>query len=260
MAKSLNGWPVIKRWADPRLRAIPIPGTKRTVRLNRSVAPVFASFLADWHAEMPKRLHLNTGPVDGWNFRKSRFSNNYSNHASGTAVDLRYDVLKPDGKPHMNQTEKKTLNKILDRYKTADGHRIFANGEWWNKPDGMHTELSQSWDRGALRNTTLKDVKEVQRLLGIDKNGNRSELKTGLWDNRVPAFKNVVKSSKNPVLASLSAWRVAARLYDLGYWQGNPPKKYVQRYPSKAINKFQEENGLSVGSYTEETHNKLFNL
>ena len=173
--KSLNNWPVITRWADPRLRAIKIPGTKRTVRLRRGIAPVFAAFLADWHAEMPQRLKLNEGPVDGWTYRKSRFSNNYSNHASGTAVDLRYDVLKPDGRPHMNQTEKKILNRILDRYKTVDGHRIFANGEWWNKPDGMHTELSQSWDRGAKRNTTFKDVKQVQRLLGIDKNGNRTK-------------------------------------------------------------------------------------
>ena len=175
MAKSLNNWPVIMTAADPRLRTIAIPGTKRTVRARRSVAPVLAAFLADWHAEMPERLKLDKGPVDGWVFRKSRFVNKYSNHASGTAVDLRYDVLKPDGKPHMSQTEKKILNRILDRYKTSDGHRIFANGEWWRKPDGMHTELSQSWDRGALRNTTHKDVKEVQRLLGIDKNGNRTK-------------------------------------------------------------------------------------
>jgi len=260
MATSLNGWPVIKRWSDPRLRTIKIPGTDRTIRARRAVAPVLAAFLADWHAEMPKRLKLDKGPVDGYVYRKSRFVDRYSNHASGTATDVRYDVLKPDGKPHMNQTEKKTLNKILDRYKTIDGHRIFANGEWWSKPDGMHTELSQSWDRGALRDTTFKDVKEVQKLLGIDKNGNRKETLTGLWDNKVPQFKNVVKASKIPGLASLSAWRVAARLYDLGYWNGNPPKKYIQRYPAKSIQRYQEDNGLATGSYTEENHNKLFNL
>lgn len=173
MAKSLNGWSVIMTAADPRLRVIKIPGTNRTVRMRRAVAPVFAAFLADWHAEMPKRLKLDDGPVDSWVFRKSRFTDGYSNHASGTAVDLRYDILKPDGKPHMSQTEMKILNKILDRYKTSDGHRIFANGEWWRKPDGMHTELSQSWDRGALRNTTLNDVLQVQKNLGIDKNGIR---------------------------------------------------------------------------------------
>lgn len=176
MAKSLNNWPVIMTALDPRLRTIKIPGTNRTVRLRKGVAPVFAAFLADWHAEMPKRLNLNEGPVDGWTFRKSRFvTQSYSNHASGTAVDLRYDILKPDGKKHMSQTEMKILNGILDRYKTSDGHRIFANGEWWNKPDGMHTELSQSWDRGAKRNTTFKDVKEVQKILGIDDNGKRTK-------------------------------------------------------------------------------------
>lgn len=173
MEKSLNGWPAISRSIDPRLRVINIPGTKRNVRLRRAVAPVFAAFLADWNAEMPKRLKLDTGPVDGWVYRKSRFVNKFSNHASGTAVDLRYDVLKPDGKPHMNQTEMKILNRILDRYVTDDGHRIFANGEWWKNPDGMHTELSQSWDRGAKRNTRFKDVKNVQKRLKIDKNGIR---------------------------------------------------------------------------------------
>lgn len=175
MATSLNGWPVIMVSADPRLRTITIPGTNRKVRLRKNIAPVFAAFLADWHKEMPARLKLNTGPVDGWVFRKSRLSNNYSNHASATAVDLRYDILKPDGKKHMTKEERLILDGILDRYKTADGHRIFANGEWWNKADGMHTELSQSWDRGAKRNTTIEDVKEVQEKLGIDNNGNRTK-------------------------------------------------------------------------------------
>jgi hypothetical protein len=71
----------------------------------------------------------------------------------------------------MTKEEMAILDRILDRYKTADGHRIFANGEWWNKEDGMHTELSQGWDRGAKRNTTLKDVKEVQKRLKINANG-----------------------------------------------------------------------------------------
>lgn len=173
MATSLNGWSAIKLASDPRLRTITIPGTKRTVRLRRAVAPVFAAFLADWHKEMPTRLKLNQGPVDSWVYRQARFADGFSNHASGTAVDLRYDVLKPDGKPHMTKEEMAILDSILKRYRTADGHRIFANGEWWNKPDGMHTELSQSWDRGAKRNTTFEDVVEVKKLLKIDKNGRR---------------------------------------------------------------------------------------
>lgn len=170
---SLNGWSVIPKWADPRLRTIKIPGTKRRVRLHRAAAPVFAAYLADWHAEMSERLKLDKGPVDGWTYRKARYANKYSNHASGTAVDVRYDVLKPDGKRHMNVRELKKLNEILDRYVTKDGHRIFGNGGWWRRVDEMHTELSQRWDRGAKRNTTIKDVREVKRLLKITKNGKR---------------------------------------------------------------------------------------
>lgn len=175
MATSLNGWRAIRFRADPRLRTLEIPGTKRKITVAREAAPLFAAFLADWNREMPDRLKLDTGPVDSYNFRLSRFTTGLSNHSSGTAVDVRYDVLKPDGKPHMNAREKAILNKILDRYVTSDGHRVLANGEWWKKADGMHTELSQSWDRKALRNTTAADVREVIKRLKIDKNGIRPE-------------------------------------------------------------------------------------
>ncbi len=123
---------------------------------------------------MPARLKLDTGPVDGWNYRPSRLEKGLSDHASGTAVDVRYDVLKPDGKAHMTAAEKKILDGILAQYVTADGHRVLANGAWWSKvKDEMHTELSQGWDRGAKRNTTAKDVENVIKRLKIDKNGVR---------------------------------------------------------------------------------------
>lgn len=259
MAKSLNGWTVIKSWADPRLRTIKIPGTTRRVRLHRTVAPVFAAFFADWQDEMRDKYNLNPGPTDGWVYRYSRFVNKYSNHASGTAVDVLYSsVLPADGKRHMSSSDMKTLDKILDRYKTSDGHRIFANGEWWNKADGMHTEISQHWDRGAKRNTTLKDVREVRKLLGINKNGIRTKGGTAtLWDGKTPLYENVLKAEKEGI-ASIAAYRVASRLYDLGYYKGKKPVKYEQEYPVKAIKNFNRANGVSGSSYTEETHKKLF--
>lgn len=155
------------------LRTITIPGTDRRITLRRAVAPVFAAFLADWHAEMPKRLKLNKGPVEGYNYRPSRFTTGLSNHASGTACDLRYDVLKPDNKRHMTDEERAILKRILDRYVTKDGHHIFANGYSWRNCDEMHTELSQGWDKGAKRYTRFRDVKEVKRRLRITKNGVR---------------------------------------------------------------------------------------
>jgi hypothetical protein len=177
VAISFNGWTAVRFRADPRLRLIRIPGTKRTVTLARSAAPLFAAFLHDWDDRMPARLKLDKGPVDGWAYRPSRLEKGLSNHASGSAVDVRYDVLKPDGKSHMTAAEKKVLDGILKEYVTPDGHRVLANGAWWNAPhiDEMHTELSQDWDRGAKRNTTSADVASAIKHLGIDKDGVRKK-------------------------------------------------------------------------------------
>ena len=173
MATSLNGWTAIKYGMDPRLRTIKIPGTTRSVRLARSAAPLFAAFLRDWTREMPARLRLNPGPVDGWNYRPSRLNSGLSNHSSGTAVDVRYDILKADGKHHMTAAETKILKGILARYVTSDGHHVLANGYAWKTCDEMHTELSQGWDVGAKRDTTPADVAQVIKRLKIDKNGMR---------------------------------------------------------------------------------------
>ena len=176
MGTSLNGWPAITpALALVRLRTITVPGTKRTIRLANGCAALFAAFLADWNEEMPARLKLDQGPVDGWNYRAARAANGFSNHASGTACDVRYDVLKADDKQHMTKAETDTLKRILARYVTADGHHVLANGYAWGKVDEMHTELSQSFDHknGAKRDTTQKDVDEVIARLHIDKNGVR---------------------------------------------------------------------------------------
>jgi hypothetical protein len=257
MAKSLNGWTAIKKSSDNSLRSITIPGTKRVIKVHEESAPLFASFFADWQREMPDRMNLNPGPTDGWNYRESRAIKSLSNHASGTAVDVLYSsVLPADGKPHMTKTEKEILDKILGRYVTGDGHRVLANGEWWNPPncDGMHTELSQSWDRGARRNTNVEDVREVIKRLNIDHDGNRP---LGFWDGVVPLYENIIMAEKNNV-ANDAAWRLASRLADLGFFKGLPVRG-VQRYPKKAVADWQASIGAqATGIYGPIAQEKLF--
>jgi hypothetical protein len=124
---------------------------------------------------MPARLKLDQGPLDGWNYRQARAADGFSNHASGTACDARYDILKADDKAHMTKVETDTLKRILARYVTGDGHHVISNGYLWGKTDEMHSELSQKWDHanGAKRDTTQKDVDEVVARLHIDPNGVR---------------------------------------------------------------------------------------
>lgn len=174
MATSLNGWtaiPKILGRIDPRLTTFTIPGTDKKVTVRRECAPLFKDFLAEWNKQMPARLKI-TGPsaVAGYNYRPSRFTKGLSNHASGTAVDVRWDVLKADQKHHMTPGEAHILDHILAKYVTADGHHVLANGGKWSRLiDEMHTELSQGWDKSnhAKRDTTMADVKAVIKRLGL---------------------------------------------------------------------------------------------
>lgn len=257
MAESLNGWTAIENSSDSNLKSITIPGTKRIIKVHKEAAPLFASFFADWQREMPDRMKLDPGPTDGWNYRKSRLVKKLSNHSSGTAVDVLYtSVLPADGKPHMTKQEKEILNNILSRYVTGDNHRVLANGEWWNPPncDGMHTELSQKWDKGCLRNTNVEDVREVIKRLNIDINGNRP---LGMWDGVTPLYQNIISAEANNT-ANDAVWRLASRLADLGFFKGSPIRG-VQKYPTKAVAAWQESIGAQgTGKYGPIAQEKIF--
>lgn len=182
MSTSLNGWPGVAT-SGPALRTIKVPGTNRSVTLERTCAPLFAAFLADWHKTvMPidgKPTYL--GP-DGWEYRQARTGDGLSNHASGTAVDVRYDVLKADHLRHMTASQIAAVHRLLDKYVDDAGRRVFGWGGDWKVADPqhnisgycdeMHTELAQSWATGARgRATTKTDVLAIIKRLGIQPDG-----------------------------------------------------------------------------------------
>lgn len=198
-AVSLNGWPVLDD-GDPRIATGTIPGTTRRLTLNRVCLPLFLHFCAAWNKEMPARLKL-TNPaneVDGLEVRQARNASGYSNHASGTAVDLAYRVLNADNQRHMTDAEQAILRAILNRYRTRDGHLVLSNGYLWRHVDEMHTELSQGWQQGAKRNTTEADVLEVCKRLGIRADGTSSLI--GRIIGKLPTPK------PKPVVGQGAAW------------------------------------------------------
>lgn len=162
---SLNGWPAYDWSSDLNLCWIAIPKVNRKVLVARRAAPVFAAFLYDWHRLMPPRLKLNEGPIDGWEYRYTRLNPKLSNHASGTAVDLRYDILHADQERHMTDAERKIVHGLLDVYTTTDGRRLLRWGGDWNAVDEMHTEIAPGMRKA--------DVENVMKKLKIDINGNR---------------------------------------------------------------------------------------
>jgi hypothetical protein len=81
-----------------------------------------------------------------------------------------------------------------------------------------------------------------------------------LWDGIVPKYENIISSMNNPGLHNLAAYRLAARLNDLGFFKGDPVK-YDQGYPWKAMEEWQKSQGFNVvppGRYGPKAHKLIF--
>jgi len=176
---TLGGWPGIETAQEQQhyLVWIKVPGTVKKVQLRKEVAPVFAAFLAEVHKKV---INLNKGPLDGWEFRQARAANGLSQHAGGVATDMRYDVLLADHGNHLSAAQHATMHKLMDKYVTSSGKRVFGWGGDWTKgtfEDEMHVEAIQQWSPGSHgSNATVADFQNVQKRLGIKSDGTVSTI------------------------------------------------------------------------------------
>ena len=172
---SLSRWPVIADGNSSQLVTILVPGTSKRVKLQKDVAPVFAAFLSEWHKTVHSIDYPGALGPDGWEYRVARLGGGWSNHSAAVACDITYDWLKADHQRHMNTTEIAAVNRLLDKYVTADGRRIFGWGGDWKVGtacDEMHVESVQGWSPGARGiYATAADFKAVQTRLGINADG-----------------------------------------------------------------------------------------
>ena len=77
---------------------------------------------------------------------------------------------------------------------------------------------------------------------------------TALWDGTTPPKENV-DYAEDTGEANKAAWRLACRLYDLGFYSGTPQPCYTQAYPRKAVESFQRAQGWDgSGKYGSKTH------
>lgn len=84
MPTSSNGWPVSLDKVG--IVNYMVAGTKRHFSCHTSVAPILINFAAEIH----KIEAIDTGVFDdwGWQVRKVKAGQKYSNHSSGTAIDI----------------------------------------------------------------------------------------------------------------------------------------------------------------------------
>lgn len=174
MPVSINGWPVLDNpaWSDPRLATKPIPGCpSRKLMMRAEVLPLFLALASDYHRTIAP---LDTGALDDWSYdyRIARASGSWSDHSSGTAMDLNSSAEGGLGYGPLAwwKQGKRALQarRLKARYKVV---------MWGGAQDlgGDYTLASDTdWMHWALKpGTTMEQVQAVIAQLGIQPDGTR---------------------------------------------------------------------------------------
>ena len=132
---SHNGWRASKDPAEIDIKSYTVPGTKTKLRCAEAVAPLIIGFAAEFHKLIEP---IDEGALDDWGyaFRQIRGStDNLSNHASGTAIDLNapkhalglVGTFPPEKVPMIRALAKK--------------YGLKWGGDYKNRKDEMHFEI-----------------------------------------------------------------------------------------------------------------------
>lgn len=149
MAVSQNGWPVvnINEANGSKLRLWNIPDTTVTMRVRSGPA----GFLL---AHCTTYFHRGIEPITpiadehGWSFRRIAGSDEYSNHASGTAVDLN-SLKHPQGQdPAKSFTEDQIMAIHVLMSEIYRG-KLRWGGDYRTTKDGMHFEINAPYEEIA---------------------------------------------------------------------------------------------------------------
>lgn len=141
--QSINGWPASPQPALIGVQTFAIPGTRRTVRLQSDAAPILLRLATAFDRHVAD-IDADPLAVWGYNYRRIRPQENdpkapFSDHASGTAIDLRSDKF-PIGKRNMTLRQRMWVRRIL---KNCDGLVIWG-GDYKNdaSADEMHFAIA----------------------------------------------------------------------------------------------------------------------
>lgn len=180
MPTSINGWPVLEGgYGDPRLKTLPIPGCpSRKLTMRAEVLPLFLALASDYHRTIAP---LDQGEWDEWsyNLRPARTSTSWSNHSSGTAVDLNASAEGARGTSSAGWW--RTARRNVKAWRIRRRYEIVNWGGWAEYADDPKTPQREGWEAAwsdpmhwELRaGTTVADVQRVIAKLGIKPDGTR---------------------------------------------------------------------------------------
>jgi hypothetical protein len=160
MSTSQNGWQVLQ---GSQTRKWIIPGTGRHLVLNPDHAGFVLAHTALWYHERVERLDL--GQWDEWGYALRPIvggTSGYSNHASGTAMDLNA-VQHPLGVAASRTFTTAQLTRIRRRLRFL---RVLRwGGDYRTRPDAMHWEINASPDAVRRRAAVLRLTPRGRRVL-----------------------------------------------------------------------------------------------
>jgi hypothetical protein len=170
MPRSINRWPVLgDHSAD--LATGTVPGTNIRLRMRRDVLPLFLALAADWHRQVAP---LRKGECGAYDYRQARASSSWSDHSSGTAMDLNWAHEGKQGPrggmATMTPAQIKAAAALRTKYRVVIWGGDKARGGDYRQPrywDPMHYALKPG--------TTVADVKAVIKALGIQPDGTIAE-------------------------------------------------------------------------------------
>lgn len=166
---SINRWRVLTGYSDPHLRTAVVPGTKRSITMRKNVLPIFLAYASEYHTKIAP---IDKGTLDDWGFsyRIARASSSWSDHASGTALDLNATKEGAQGPNNFDWWNSgghaKTMRALLKKYEILMWGGSTQLGGDYQQPknwDWMHVALKPG--------TNSAQVRALKRKLGIKKDG-----------------------------------------------------------------------------------------
>lgn len=176
---TINGWPLIPAYGDPLLATGTVPGTTIKLTCRREVLPLMLHLAARYHRRIKP---IDRGTTDDWSYsaprRGNAAPNSWSDHSSGTAIDLNavhHGQQGPSQLGWWGKIGKRTKGLARGVFAAALARRHLCI---WGGPTtyGGSYEHPQNWDfmHFALRpGTTIADVQKWLRKKKIGPDGRK---------------------------------------------------------------------------------------
>lgn len=167
MPTSQNGFPVLNT-DSKQLYTWTVPGADTKLRLRNGSAGFLLVHIATVFDQKVEELKEPLLDDWGYAYRPVRGYDTWSNHASGTAIDLNATDHPLGARGTFSPAEEAKIRRVLRRY----GGAIRWGGDYQNRSDEMHFEINASLSRceqvakelvGGDRGEAILDANPGQR-------------------------------------------------------------------------------------------------